>query len=625
MSLRARRIAVTALLACGAALWLVIGNGGGMGPARWALVGAAVLAGALPPVRRRVCAALDQVRNPSPGAVEKIALLVGVVATVYFTFTAFNQDRDLFPKTHDEGSYLLGMQMLAHGRLWMPAHELADFFDTFYVIVRPVYASKYFPGTALMYVPAVWLGWPTWVLPVVASGAIVGLLYRIITELVDGAAGLLAAVLMMSLSWFRMLSILIFSQVPMLLLGLLMVWAYLRWRRGGQSGWLVAIGAFAGWAAITRPVDALCCAIPVGLAILTALRPKPLRHWTVTAALIIAGATPFLTLQLVFNKGVTGSFTTTPFTMYLDRDHPQTSFGFHEFDPSRVPESPVAQKREYYRMAIQPLVQRHRIGNVLRNWIGRSDPSHKPFERPRLPMLVDATMPFRVLLPLAFVGVLGLTGVRRLVLWLPLPLLVVAYAPYTWFLEHYAVVVAPAMILSILLGGRALEAAWPRYAEAIRSSFTLGVVTLCILTTYEMNRVVTLFDRDTSARSRRLVNDETFNSETLRFVNTQLPDLVNKPAVVLFRYTRGDNVIEEPVYNNAAPWPDDQPIVRAHDLGEHNIEIVRYYAERQPQRTFYRFDRATRTLTPLGTAERLLEEMSSSAPPTTSSSTRPAP
>ena len=28
-----------------------------------------------------------------------------------------NQDRDLFPKTHDEGSYVIGIRMLARGRL----------------------------------------------------------------------------------------------------------------------------------------------------------------------------------------------------------------------------------------------------------------------------------------------------------------------------------------------------------------------------------------------------------------------------------------------------------------------------------------------------------------------------
>jgi hypothetical protein len=610
MSLAARRITAVALLACGGALWVAIGNGRGMGLMRWVLLTAAVAIGALPPVSRRVVARLDRVRHPTQRTIERTALLVGVLATAYFVFTAFHQDRDLFPKTHDEGSYLLGMQMLAHGRLWMPKHPLADFFETFYVIVDPVYASKYFPGTALMYAPTIWLHWPTWVLPVVASGAIVGLLYRIFTQLVDGVAGLLAAILMASLSWFRMLSILLFSQVPMLLLGLLLFWAWLNWREKQRAGWLIAIGAFAGWGAITRPVDALIFAAAAGVGMLCSLRRQPPRRWVVTAGWVILGAAPFLTIQLIFNKGVTGHVFETPFTYYIDRDHPQTSFGFHDYDPLASPASTLPQKRDYYRNVIAPLVQRHRIGNLLHNWVRRDVPGQPAYDRPRLPMVVVSTMPFRVLLPVALVGVLGLTDVRRRLLWLTLPLFVLAYIPYTFFLEHYAVSIAPAVILSVVLGGEALATTWPRFGVAIRSSFTLGVVALALLSTYELNPVSTLLDRDKSASNPHLVDDETFHSALLRAVNTQLPDVIQKPAVILFRYAPGQNVIEEPVFNNAAAWPDDQEIVRAHDLGDRDIEVVRYYAERQPERVFYRFDRATMTLSPpLGTARQLLAEM----------------
>lgn len=239
-------MALVSLAAAGALAWLLFGPGRGVGAARWGILALAALVGLMPGVAGFVNRLLDRVRNPSQGTMERTAVLVAVLATAYFTFTAFHQERDLFPKTHDEGSYLLQMRMLAGGRLWMPRHELADFFDTFYVITEPVYGSKYFPGTAMLYVPGVWLGWPTAVLPLVVSGACVGLLYRIVTELVDGVAGLLAAVLLASLSWFRMLSIMLLSQLPMLLFGLLMVWAWLRWRRSKRSGWLVAIGAFAG-------------------------------------------------------------------------------------------------------------------------------------------------------------------------------------------------------------------------------------------------------------------------------------------------------------------------------------------------------------------------------------------
>lgn len=618
MSLTARRAAVVVLLACGGALWLAIGNGRGIGAMRWIALAGAVVIGALPPVSRRIAALLDRVRQPSQRSVERTALLVGVLATAYFVFTSFHQDRDLFPKTHDESSYLLGMQMLAHGRLWMPKHPLADFFETFYVIVDPVYASKYFPGTALMYVPTIWLHWPTWVLPVVASGAIVGLLYRIITQLVDGVAGLLAAILMASLSWFRMLSILLFSQVPMLLLGLLMVWAWLRWRDKPRLGWLIAIGAFAGWGAITRPVDALVFAAPVGVGMLCSLWRQPPKRWVATAGWVILGAAPFLTLQLIFNKGVTGHVLQTPFTYYIDRDHPGTSFGFHDYDPATTPASTLPEKRDYYRKVIGPLVQRHRIGNLLHNWIRPDVPGQPAYDRPKLPMVVDSTMPFRVLLPFAVAGLLGLTDIRRRVLWATLPLFILAYIPYTFFLEHYAVSVAPAVILSVVLGGEVLAAAWPRFGNTIRSSFALGVITLAMLSTYELNPFSTLLDRDKSPSNPHLIDDETFHSAFLRAVNTQIPDVIQKPAVILFRYAPGQNVIEEPVYNNLAAWPDDQDIVRAHDLGDaRNIEIVRYYAEHQPDRVFYRFDRSTMTLSPpLGTAKQLLAEMQQRGPTT---------
>jgi hypothetical protein len=610
MTLTSRRTLAAVLIGVGCALWFAIGNGRGMGAVRWVMLAAAIVVGAVPPVSVRVGRFLDRIRHPSQRSLERTALLVGVLATAYFIFTAFNQDRDLFPKTHDDSSYLLGMRMLAHGRLWMPQHPLADFFETFYVITKPVYASKYFPGTALMFTPELWLGWPVWVLPVVASGACVGLLYRIITALIDGVAGLLAALLLSSLSWSRMLSVLLYSQVPMLLLGLLIVWAFLRWRANKRIGWLIAVGAFAGWAAITRPVDAVCYALPIGIGIMFELRKAPPRRWTTAGACLFAGAIPFLALQLTFNKGVTGSFTTSPFTYYIERDHPQTTFGFHPFDPTRNAESRLQQKRDYYATVIRPLAQRHQPANVLRQWIGRDVVNQPGYERPRLPMLVDATMPFRVLLPLACAGILGLTGAGRRVLWFPLPLLAGMYVLYTFFLEHYAVTVAPAMILSIVLGIETLAGAWPRFANPIRSSLALGILTLTLLSTYETNRLTTQLDTNDTSRRLHSIDDETFRSATLRTLNTQLGDLVQTPAVVLFRYRTGDEVTQEPVYNNAAAWPDDEPIIRAHDLGDaRNVQIVRYYAEKQPERTFYRFDRASGQLTKLGDARSLLNQM----------------
>src|SRR5437899_963793 len=49
------------------------------------------------------------------------------------------------PRVHDEFSYVLMSNTLASGHVSNPSPPLPEFFDTFHVLVRPVYASKYFP------------------------------------------------------------------------------------------------------------------------------------------------------------------------------------------------------------------------------------------------------------------------------------------------------------------------------------------------------------------------------------------------------------------------------------------------------------------------------------------------
>jgi hypothetical protein len=50
------------------------------------------------------------------------------------------------PRVHDEFSYTLMGDTLAHGRVANPGLPLPEFFDTFHVLTQPVYASKYFPA-----------------------------------------------------------------------------------------------------------------------------------------------------------------------------------------------------------------------------------------------------------------------------------------------------------------------------------------------------------------------------------------------------------------------------------------------------------------------------------------------
>jgi hypothetical protein len=623
---RARRPILTAsLLIAGLLIWAAFGGGRGIGALRWAIIAAATGLAMVPPVSRAIVRLLDRIRHPSPRQAWAAAIGIAIVAAGYFILTAFLQDRDLFAKTHDDCSYLIQMQMLARGHLWMPAHPLADFFDSFYLIVRPVYASQYFPGTALMYVPTIWLHLPTWVLPVLAAGSVVGLVYRILTELIDGAAGALGALWVVSLSWFRMASILLMSQIPALLLGLIMLWAWLHWRKTRRPAWLLLIGAAAGWAAITRPVDAVCYALPIGVAIVWDLlgsrrrmhslplpsgegwgagtsenafeqparpsqfpltpalsrrereqegRPAVPAQPLLIVALLLLGAAPFLGIQLAFDKGVTGHLFETPFRMYLDRDAPGTQFGFPKYNADARPQSVLPQKQAYYRDWVVPYIRRHQPDQLLSTWLARW-----------LPMIIDTAMPTRAMIPLAIVGLAGLTDRRRVVLWATLPLFVLLYVFYTIFLEHYAIAVIPAMVLTGVLAVPTLGDALPRFRSTIVAGAAMLIISSCVTSLWEINRWI--------APPGRQIEDETFRSTVLREVNLDVPqasDLI-KPAVILFRYHPGDNYFEEPVYNTDVAWPDDAPIIRAHDLGpQRDREIIDYYATKKPVREFYLFD-----------------------------------
>jgi hypothetical protein len=564
----------SSFLLFGAKNWLVI-TFGGLGPARVIII--AIICGAaacLPPTRGALQRMVGRLRSPSQAADCGCSVVAGILSSLYLWLTARAENRQFFPYIHDEFSYLIQARQLARGRLWMPAHPLGAFFDSFQLFVKPVYASAYFPGTALLHVPGVWLHVAPFVTSLVIAGAVAGLLFWITTTMIDRVAGGLAVLLLWSDDIYRELSILTMGQLPLLFFGLLAMVAWLRWRATGQTKWALLIGFFLGLACVTRPVDALCFAIPISVAVMLR-NPKK-------AGLIAVGALPLICVQLILNHGITGEWLRTPFGLYADRDYPGTGYGFHPYDPSARPESDLPQKIALFQNEYQPVLMAHRPANILDDLLH----SHGPFNGARLGLTLSqcSPEPFPLLLIFLPLSLLALNRDRSVLL-ASLPLFVLLYIPYVFFFPHYVVTAAPAVIVASLLAAKALAALWKSRERNVDVGLSLFITALAVAALPQWNPWT----------------EDVFTADLLASVNQQLAALPHLPAVVLFTYDPKRNTHEEPVYNADVAWPDDAEVIRAHDRGPLNQAIFDYYARLQPQRFFYRFDERDRTLHPLGT------------------------
>jgi hypothetical protein len=102
------------------------------------------------------------------------------------------------------------------------------------------------------------------------------------------------------------------------------------------------------------------------------------------------------------------------------------------------------------------------------------------------------------------------------------------------------------------------------------------------------------------------VRDQISPTPILHNFQKMVAGLPHKPAVVFVKYDPADrdSWSQEPVYNTDVAWPDDAEVVRAHDLGERNGELIAYYAEQAPGRWVYRYDKSSGRLESLGPAKK---------------------
>ncbi len=521
------------------------------------------------------------------------------------------------PTLSDEFSYTLQAQMLARGRLWGPAHPLPEFFTSFQVVASPVYGSIYLPGVALWSVPWAWLdrlvGTATFN-PLLGgallagAGVVVGI-YRCTSELArDDRIGLLAASIPLFVPDFRGLATMVTGFNLAAMFGLGCIFAYLRWHRAARRetresgrrtlGWACVAGLCVGWGVIVRPMDLLAFAAPV-LALVTFAARVPWRRKVASLGVAAAMTLPFALLLLPGNRAFTGSWTSTPFGWYADTYLPGTGYGVGIDRPlDAAPPNAAALAQLSYRDFARPFVIR-RTTEETTTRLGRNLNWHLTTALPHGAMLWALFGPF-------------LLAALRPRLWrfavllgLPWAIAQALYLPYGFYLPHYAIATQPSVVASVAAMPVALGIAAHRVTRRPIGP-AVGIATVVAGLALGTRGVPFM---------ENLFADKVFQVRWLLELNRKLPREVPTPAVVFFSPPVPDvqTLQTTLVYNMGVIAIDDAFHVRAHDLGERNLDLVRHYAATQPARVIYHYDARDGTLRRLGRADDLAAEPEATA------------
>jgi hypothetical protein len=581
---RVRQILLVLLLAAGVRLWVWLFTWQQLRQTPWWLVAVAGVAALVPPLRRFI----ERSGHRTEEWLRKrsaILILAGLVAA-YLSLELWRWHSQLFLKLHDEHVYMIQARMLLRRTLWMPAYppDVRPFFDSIYLITDRVYAGMYFPGTALALAAVIGAGMPYWIMTLAAAILAAVFFYLISAELFGAARAVVALLMLLSVSGVYTASMTLISVAPFLAAVFAMIWGWMRFRASHRGRWAVWIGTMAGLAAIIRPVDALCFALPVGVAMVAELWRKP-TALAGTIAIVLAVASPFLALQLAQNIGITGNWHQSAESYYLAKNYPAPVIGFYQVNERAFLQNQPDWKRPFLDWILFYYRQHH--------W--RTIDEWGPLRIQQLLLTALAVPAVAILVPL---GVLTLGEPRRAVIAAGLGLFVIAYMFNVFNLNQYMIPAIAPVIWLVLMGWDALDRGWPRWRAAIGTFLLVILLGTSVIGIAAVNRP-------------GVMDSNLFREE--KAIDQRLASLPRVPTLVIFRPAPSQWPHEDPVYNIDAAWPDDALIIRARDLGN-NEPLYNYYAARQPDRVVYLYDRAKESagqdlLQRLGTVEELIRDI----------------
>lgn len=243
--------------------------------------------------------------------------LVSLAASV--TFAAANGWP--CPRVHDEFSYLLAADTYAHGRLTNPMHPYWVHFETFHVLVKPTYASKYPPLQGLLLALGQVLTGEAlvgvWLSMALASAATCWMLQAWLPPRWALLGGLLCALSPEVAKWWGGTY---WGGAPALLGGALLFGALRRLLRRPNWAQSTVLGLGLAVLANSRPFEGLIVSLPPAVVLLAWLFGQHRPHWRIALGHVILPLSVVLGLvgawMASLNYRVTGDPLRLPYLEY---------------------------------------------------------------------------------------------------------------------------------------------------------------------------------------------------------------------------------------------------------------------------------------------------------------------
>ncbi len=461
------------------------------------------------------------------------------------------------PGAHDEYSYLLLGDTLAHGRLTNPVPVLWRSFETFHVLFSPTYCSKYPPAQGVLLALGELAGNP-WFGVLLGAATMVVLLYWALRVWVPARWALLAACLAatklcIASYWVNSY----WGGVPAAVGGALVVGGLGRVFRRCSLGGALALGAGISVLANSRPYEGAAFCLPIAAAFLfwAAGKTESPLAWKLRFRSVVLPLSFVLLLNFAFmgyyNWRATGNARTMPISLYEKRynrgaiflwqaPQPYLKQDNHEFDL-------------FYNGWVRSLYKR--------NW--------KDFKRITLRKadLVSASYLWWDLI--LIVPALYFLSRRKkyFVLCASLLFTIAAFLSLAWVLPHYIAPSLCALLAIIVVGMRHLRLFRLR-GIAFGLFFSRLVVLGLILQI--ANAVVTANEDSLGIGGVRMEE---------RAALVKKLNAIPGKHLIFVHYSANHNVHDEWVYNSADI--DASKIVWARELDtEQNRKLVEYYKDR---------------------------------------------